>query len=108
MWWKCKNNHSYEASPSNRFKGKGCPYCSNRKVLKGYNDLQTLYPDKSIEWDYEKNGDLKPTDVTAHSSKKVFWKCKYGHCWKTSIRDRTSGGTNCPHCYQIARKKILK
>lgn len=107
-WWKCKNNHSYEASPSNRFKGKGCPYCSNRKVLKGYNDLQTLYPDKSIEWDYEKNGDLKPTDVTAHSSKKVFWKCRYGHCWKTSIRDRTSGGTNCPHCYQIARKKILK
>ena len=24
-------------------------------------------------WDYEKNGDLKPSDVTAGSNRKVWW-----------------------------------
>ena len=30
--------------------------CSNQKVLKGYNDFATIYPELSREWDYEKNG----------------------------------------------------
>lgn len=106
-WWKCNKGHSYEASPSNRFKGRGCPYCSNRKVLKGFNDLETIYPNIIEEWDCEKNVNLLPSEVTAHSSKKVYWKCKFGHSWQTTIRDRTSGGTNCPICYKENRKKKI-
>lgn len=105
FWWICEKGHSYEASPSNRFKGRGCPYCSNRKVLSGYNDLATIFPNIIEEWDFEQNVDIQPYDVTAYSSTKVFWKCKRGHTWKAAIRDRTSGGTNCPICYQENRKK---
>ena len=102
-WWKCEKGHSYQASPSNRHKGRGCPYCSNRRVLVGYNDLATVYPDMILEWDYEKNIDVSPTEVTPHSGQKVYWKCSLGHSWKTSIRDRTTGGTNCPYCYKLKR-----
>lgn len=108
FWWICEKGHSYEASPSNRFKGRGCPYCSNRKILPGYNDLATIFPNIIDEWDYEQNRDIQPNNVSAHSSLKVFWKCKLGHTWKAAIRDRTSGGTNCPVCYIENRKKKNK
>ena len=31
------------------------------------------------EWDYKKNGDLKPEDFTVSSNKKVWWRCAQGH-----------------------------
>ena len=108
FWWKCEKGHSYEASPSNRFKGRGCPYCSNHKILPGYNDLVTIFPNIIDEWDYEQNMNIQPNNVSAHSSIKVFWKCKLGHTWKAAIRDRTSGGTNCPVCYKENRKRKNK
>ena len=39
------------------------PYCGDRKVLKGYNDLRTTHPEIAREWNKERNGDLKPTNV---------------------------------------------
>ena len=42
VWWKCKECHEWFGLIANRArKGKadpGCPYCSGRKVLAGYND----------------------------------------------------------------------
>lgn len=40
-WWRCKNGHSYQADVNKRTgkKPTGCPYCSGRKILKGYNDF---------------------------------------------------------------------
>lgn len=37
-----------------------CPYCKDRKLLRGYNDLATAYPELVAEWDFERNGDLGP------------------------------------------------
>ncbi|MBT6207676.1 MAG: zinc-ribbon domain-containing protein [Francisellaceae bacterium] len=34
------------------------------------------------EWHKEKNGKLKPEDVTKNSNKKVWWQCKKGHEWE--------------------------
>ena len=45
-------------------------------MLKGYNDLRTTHPKIAREWNKERNGDLKPTDVIANSNKRVWWKCK--------------------------------
>ena len=57
-----------------------CSYCTNKKVKSNKeNSLFFLFPEIAKEWDYEKNGDLKPTDVTKGSDKKVWWKCKKGH-----------------------------
>ncbi len=102
VWWKCEKGHEWQATIGDRNTGKGCPYCSNQKVLKGYNDLETVNPKLAREWNYEKNGDLKPEDFTANSNKKVWWKCNKGHEWQAIIYSRNHG-TGCPYC--SGRKK---
>ena len=36
--WKCLRGHVWQATVGSRSSGTGCPYCSNKKVLAGYND----------------------------------------------------------------------
>ena len=60
----------WEATVVDRFNGSGNPIKTGQKVLKGYNDLAFLNPDLAKEWNYEKNGDLKPEDVNCGSGKK--------------------------------------
>lgn len=53
VWWKCKNGHEYEASINQRTRkerGEGCPYCANKKLLPGFNDLKTVCPEVAVEW----------------------------------------------------------
>ena len=97
FWWKCEKKHSYYAAIAERRKGKGCPYCSGRKVLAGYNDLTTINPTLASEWNYDRNGNLKPTEVTGVSGKNVWWKCKKGHEWQATIASRAYGN-GCPKC----------
>ena len=57
------------------------------------------------EWDFDRNNQIGvfPDQVSRHSNKKVWWKCKKcGHCWQTSIANRTRG-TSCPKCAQELR-----
>ena len=102
VWWKCEKGHEWQASINNRNKDVGCPYCSGRKVLKGFNDLATKNPKLASEWNYEKNGCLKPEDFTVGSGKKVWWICDKGHEWQARI-DGRSHGNGCPYC--SGRKK---
>ena len=83
VWWLCPKGHSYLMVVNLRTKrGYGCPYCSGHRALKGINDLATTNPDLAQEWNYDKNIDLTPCDVTAGSRKKVWWRCEKGHvCW---------------------------
>ena len=98
-WWKCKKcGNVWQASVSNRTsRHSGCPYCANLKVKKGFNDLATIRPEIAEEWDYDKNGDLKPDSVVAYYSKKVWWRCKEcGNSWQASPNARAKRG--CPYC----------
>ena len=104
VWWKCKNGHEWQATIKDRNNGNGCPYCSSKIVLQGYNDLQTVNPSLAKEWNYEKNNGLTTMDVMPNSSKKVWWKCSEGHEWQAKIADRNQG-RGCPYC---AGKKVLK
>ena len=97
IWWKCSKGHEWQAMIANRNRGRGCPYCSGKKVLKGYNDLQTVNPVIAQEWNYKKNNDLTPMDVTQSSNKQVWWKCGKGHEWESKINNR-SNGNSCPYC----------
>lgn len=103
VWWKCEKGHEWENSVKNRSDGNNCPYCGNKRVLAGYNDLATMNPDLVKEWNYEKNGDLKPNEVLPGSEKKVWWKCKEGHVWEAIIYNRNKG-VGCPYCNN---RKIL-
>ena len=105
VWWKCEKGHSWQALISNRVKvGVGCPYCGHRKVLAGFNDLETLYPEIAKEWDYEKNA-IKPSEVIAMSNRKVWWLCPRGHSYEKIISNYTQHGQGCPICRALAGEK---
>ena len=96
VWWICPEGHSYEATPANRNHGTGCPYCAGRKVLEGFNDLKSQDPEVASQWDYEKNGDLRPEMETQFSKHRIWWICKEGHSWQTAVQNRHD--TGCPVC----------
>ena len=66
--------------------------------------MQTINPALAEEWNYEKNTELTPEDVTANSNKKVWWKCSNGHEWQAVIYNRNKGN-GCPVCAKERRKK---
>lgn len=101
--WQCQvsKDHVWEARIFARTKyGQGCPYCSGQKVLKGFNDLYSTHPEIAVQWHKELNGELRADEVSAGSSKKVYWQCsEYSdHNWQAIINSRTSGGWGCPIC----------
>lgn len=95
IWWKCKKGHSWEI-PIPARKNSGCPYCGNKKIIAGENDLATTYTYLVDEWDYDKNTIL-PSEVSAGSDMYCYWKCQYGHQWRAKIANRLHG-TGCPIC----------
>ena len=97
VWWVCPRGHNWQAVISSRTAGKGCPYCAGRKVMPGFNDLQTVNPRLAVQWNYEKNGTLLPTAVTGMSHRKVWWTGVCGHVWRAKIANR-SNGNGCPYC----------
>ena len=101
--WIGKCGHEWEAPIRNRVKGAGCPYCSHNAVLPGFNDLETLYPEVAKEWS-PRNFPLLPSQVTAFSNKRRWWRCEHGHEWYTHVSTR-SYGSKCPYCTGI---RLLK
>ena len=111
VWWKCKNGHSFQATPNARTTKKSkCPYCTDRRILVGFNDLKSQRPDWAAEWDYDKNAPSIPEEYTIHSSKKVWWICsRCGASWQTRIDYRTRNGSGCIKCAHktISEKRSL-
>jgi len=103
-WWQCDRGHRWQARIASRTAGSDCPYCKNRLLLPGFNDLKSRFPHLAKEWNREKNGQLRPDMVFAGSRRKVWWRCDRGHVWQASIQARTTG-TGCPVC---AGKVVLR
>ena len=98
IWWICENGHEWLAVGSSRVQDHNCPYCSNQKILTGYNDLATTHPKLAEEWHPTKNGKLTPHNTGAGSPKRVWWQCKKGHEWNVKVVSRTVFKTGCPQC----------
>ena len=106
MWWKCSlHGHPYEALVYNRtVNGSGCPYCENKKLWIGFNDLKTKFPEIAKEaygWDPSK---YMPYQIDKER-RAMKWKCKKGHIYKTSITNRTYHNSECGYC---TNRKVLK
>lgn len=99
-WWICDRDHSYQATVAKRASGTGCPFCANKKVLVGFNDLLTIRPDVAARWHPEKNGDKTPEMFSFRSGFVAWWMCEKGHEWQSDI-DHQSGGNSCPRCANI-------
>ena len=106
VWWICTNcNYEYPMSISARTQSEqNCPRCqANNKLFKGYNDLETWCKQNNRldileNWDYDLN-DISPSDITAHNTKKVYWKCeKCKNSYLCNIAHYTAGTSGCPIC----------
>lgn len=96
FWFKCSKNHNWEATVDKISMGRGCPYCSGKKICND-NSLKFLNPELAREWHPTKNGILDPDQVTKFSTKKVWWLCEHGHEWQAVVSNR-SNGTGCKKC----------
>ena len=108
-WWLCEKGHEWPSVIARRSNGAGCPYCAGQKIWAGYNDLATVNPTLAQEWHPNRNAPLTPKEVTANSGLKVWWQCKNGHEWETTIDNRNKG-SGCPFCsgrFAIAEKTDL-
>lgn len=101
-WWICAIGHSYQSKAHRRTRGRGCPICAGRQVVKGINDLATTHPDLAKEL-------VDPAcayTFSKGSDKKVSWECQEGHIWETKISHRVRG-SGCPYCSgQISVKGV--
>ena len=105
VWWKCKKcGYNWQTTIEHRTTRKsGCPCCRNQVVVQGINDLPTTHPALITEWNFEKNSIL-PTEISAGSGKKAWWKCKRcGPEWFSVINTRKNG-SGCPECAKEKRK----
>lgn len=97
--WRCtvQPRHIYEASVYDRARSNNtCPYCSGRRVEKGYTDLATTHPDVATYL-------IDPTiatQVKAGSERTVDWRCtkQPRHTYSTTVYNRTTHGNMCPYC----------
>ena len=114
VWWllpyddpKTGKHFDFEwrASIHNRNFGSGCPCLNGQTIYKGFNDLATINPELAAQWHPTKNGDLKPTDITSGSKKKVWWLFPYDDPktgkhfdfeWQASVNNRTKHNSCCP------------
>ena len=102
-WWLCKRGHAYKTSCNDIKQGSGCPYCANKRVLKGFNDLASTHPRIAKQWHPTKNKPLQPDDITAGSDILVWWQCEKGHEWEALCYTRKAGN-ECPVC---SGRKVL-
>lgn len=71
--------------------------------------IAITHPEIAAQWHPSRNGDLKPTDVTFGSNKKVWWlcpsKCTQGclHEYQATPNKRSSG-RGCPYCASPPKK----
>ena len=101
IWWKCGKgiDHEWKTSCNDRTRGRGCPVCASKKVVKS-NCLATTDPDLAKQWHPTKNNNLSPQEVLAKSNKNYWWKCERdnNHEWVTSPSNRLLHKTGCPYC----------
>lgn len=97
--WICKKGHVWNAAPSVRIKGIGCPFCAGKYPIVGETDLATTHPELVREWHPTQNLPLTPQAVTAGRKKTITWQCRKGHVWDAVIYSRTGGkASGCPYC----------
>lgn len=110
VWWKCAYGHSWNMEVYHRTHDKrNCPFCNHKRVLKGFNDLTTLFPEIAAEWHPTLNPNKNINDYVKGSAEKITWKCKTcHHVWTATIRSRTKHGAGCPECAKKTRRETRR
>jgi len=73
VWWLGKCGHEWQRVVNNQVTETGnCPYCTNKKVLIGFNDLMTTHPHIAKKLKHEEDG----YKYTYGSGIPLDWKCQ--------------------------------
>lgn len=112
--WICRKNpcgcHKWQESPHGRTHGRGCPYCSRRKLC-DHNNFAHDHPNLAKEWNIKRNTH-KPSDFSPGSDEKVWWCCEKGHEWQAKICSRTYRkvkygiDSSCPVCAKVGYSQL--
>lgn len=92
--WICLAGHSYSLKVNKRTgRGDGCYYCSNHRILLGFNDLRTKNPEvASMLLDQ-----TIPETIHEFSNKSFELICNEGHVWLSQVSN-VSAGRRCDRC----------
>lgn len=99
----CDHGHRYRTSTNAVSKAvqqgnSGCPYCSGRSALAGFNSMAETHPALAAQWHQELNEDITPSHITgAGNSQKYWWQCEQGHAWQETPNNRSKARA-CPYC----------
>lgn len=100
VWWRCSNcAYEWQARPSHRYDGNGCPNCSGRSVP-GERSLGAMRPDLLADWHPDRNGQADPFAIALKTQRvRLWWRCRYcGHEWQTSPASRSQSKGGCRRC----------
>ncbi len=90
--WRCLQGHTFRRQLKTMMGGAGCPVCCSIRF-----SSPLLYS----EWDFEKNGELKPEETQPGSIKFIWWRCENGHSWGSTAAARTFNGKKCLSCRSV-------
>ena len=95
IWFYCSREHKWLAAPKDILRGRGCPYCSSKKVLIGYNDIATTSPDIFRYLANQEDG----YKYTRCSNIRIDFKCVLcGHIQNRKISSVAHKGFKCECC----------
>jgi len=96
VWWRCEKQHSYLQTIKHRANGGKCIYCTNRKILIGFNDMNTTNPQLAKLLINKEDG-LK---YMQFSHERVDWICPNcsKHIKRKKIADVNNYGLSCSMC----------
>jgi len=60
--------------------------------------LADKHSEIAAQWAYDLNAPLSPEHFRPQANKKVWWRCKEGHTWRTTLNIRVHQRTGCPVC----------
>ncbi len=107
-WWQCRHDerHAWRTSVRDRTRDlTSCPFCSNDRVCES-NSLLATQKRIAMEWHPTRNEPLAPDQVTAGSSRRIWWQCSAcEHEWRATVANRVSRASRCPACTGSARAR---
>ena len=88
LWWKCKENHEWDARVSNIKNGNRCPECFGNKkyTLEQVKEFASRINIKCL------------SNVYDNARAPMTWLCRFGHEWETSFSAIKNQGTRCKEC----------
>ncbi|MGA2926745.1 MAG: zinc-ribbon domain-containing protein [Solirubrobacteraceae bacterium] len=101
LWWRCTTcGHEWQTKVYQRTDGSGCPACRKVRPGPGGQTFADARPDLLAEWHPTRNGELDAAKLSAHSNRRVWWRCaQCGREWQADVNARArSPRGGCRHC----------